>query len=80
MLWNSISKIFYIEFHNIKSNDIDLGGDINLQMISPIVELRIIIISTTWDGFCFMNLGTYMEIGFLCEITWYNKNHHIYMS
>ena len=26
-----------IEFHNIKSNDIDLGGDINLQMISPLV-------------------------------------------
>ena len=23
-------------FHNIKSNDIDLGGDINLQMISPL--------------------------------------------
>ena len=33
----SISKIFDIEFHNIKRNDIDLGGDINLQMISPIV-------------------------------------------
>jgi hypothetical protein len=32
-----VSKIFDIEFHNIKSNDIDLGGDINLQMISPIV-------------------------------------------
>ena len=39
MLWNSISKIFDIEFHNIKSNDIDLGGDINLQMISALVYL-----------------------------------------
>ena len=37
MLWNSISKIFDIEFHNIKRNDIDLGGDINLQMISPLL-------------------------------------------
>ena len=36
MLWNSISNIFDIEFHNIKSNDIDLGRDINLQMISPL--------------------------------------------
>ena len=30
MLWNSISKIFDIEFHNIKSNDINLSGDINI--------------------------------------------------
>ena len=40
MLWNSISKIFDIEFHNIKSNNIDLGGDINLQMISPLEKTK----------------------------------------
>ena len=33
--------IFDIEFHKIKSNDIDLGGDINLQMISPMIYLEI---------------------------------------